>query len=161
MESPSVTPNIDVQAASISGMSIETSSIDMLPVFLVYGTHFSSYTTAPSPPTDLRAMFTGNSTIAVSWTPPSGGTPPTGYIIYYEATSGGADTGSATVSGANTSEVTITGRTSGAYTVRIVALSTQLPSNITETFTAGGESMSVVFTAYWYAYSLPCFLYIQ
>ena len=141
-----MTPNIDVQAASISGMSVETSSIYMLPVFLVCGTHFSSYTTAPSPPTDLRAMFTGNSTIAVSWTPPSGGTPATGYIIYYEATSGGADTGSVTVGGASTSEHTISGRASSAYTVRIMALSSQLPSNVTETNTTSGESMSIIFT---------------
>ena len=91
----------------------------------------SSYiTAAPSPPTDLRAiLITCSNSIAVSWTPPSGGTPPTGYIIYYEATSGGADTGSVTVSGASTSEHTITGRARYAYTVRIVALSDQIPSN--------------------------------
>ena len=101
-------------------------------------------TAAPGPPTDLRATFTVGNTITVSWTPPSGGTPPTGYIIYYV---GAADTGSVTVSGANTSEHTFTDRIRGAYTVRIVALSTQLPSTAT---TTGGESMSIVFTAYWY-----------
>ena len=100
--------------------------------------HFSCTTAAPGPPTGLRAMFTGSNTITVSWTPPSGGTPPTGYIIYYV---GGADTGSATVGGASTSELTITltNRNSGAYTVRIVALSTQLPSTVVET--AGSESI--------------------
>ena len=49
--------------------------------------------------------------------------------------------GSVTVGGASTSEVTITGRASGVYTVRIVALSDQLPSNssmVTETIS--GES---------------------
>ena len=95
--------------------------------------------TAPNRPSGLRAfLFPGNDSIAVSWTPPSGGILPTGYIIYYEATSGGADTGSAAVSGASTSELTITGRTSGPYTVRIVALSTQLPSTVT--ITTGSES---------------------
>ena len=92
-------------------------------------------------------MFTGSSSIAVSWTPPSGDTPPTEYNIYYV---GGADTGSVTVGGASTSEVSITGRTRDAYTVRIVALSTQLPSTVATTTTTGGESMSIVFTAYWY-----------
>ena len=102
--------------------------------------HFSCTTAAPSPPTGFRALlFTANNSIAVSWTPPSGGTPPTGYIIYYEATFGAADAGSATVSGASTSEHTITGRTRDTYTVRIVALSTQLPSTVIET--AGSESI--------------------
>ena len=105
-----------------------------------------SYSTAPDPTTGLKVLFTGNNSIAVSWTPPSGGTPPTGYVIYYEDTSGGADMGSVTVSGASTSELTIPGRASGAYTVRIVALSHQLPSNVTETNTTSGESMSIVFT---------------
>ena len=100
---------------------------------------FSCITAAPGPPTGLRALlFPGKNSIAVSWTPPSGGILPTGYIIYYEATSGGADTGDVTVNGASTSEYTITGRTSGAYTVRIVALSSQLPSTVT--ITTGSES---------------------
>ena len=102
-------------------------------------------TDAPSPPTDLSAMFTG---INVSWTPPPGGTLATEYSIYYEATSGGADMGSAAVGGASTS--VIPGRTSGAYTVRIVALSTQLPSTAATATTTGGESMSIVITAYSY-----------
>ena len=104
-------------------------------------------TAAPGQPTGLRAMFTGSNTITLSWTPPSGGTPPTGYIIYYEDTGGGADTDSATVSGASTSEHTITGRASGEYTIRIVALSDQLPSTVATTTTTGGESMSIVITA--------------
>ena len=98
-----------------------------------------SHITAPNRPSGLRALlFPGNNSIAVSWNPPSGDTPPTGYIIYYEDTSGGTDTGSVTVNGASTSEHTITGRTSGAYTVRIVALSTQLPSTVA--ITTGSES---------------------
>ena len=98
--------------------------------------------TASGHPTDLRAiLLTSIDTIIVSWTPPSGGTPPTGYIIYYEATSGGVDMGSVTVGGASISEHTITGRTSDAYNVRIVALSIQLPSMEAETITISGESM--------------------
>ena len=105
------------------------------------------YATAPpSPPTGFRAILTGSNTITVSWTPPSGGTPLTGYIIYYEATSGGADTDSVTVNGASTSQHTITGRTSDVYTVGIVALSTQLPSTMATTTTTGGESMLIVIT---------------
>ena len=107
--------------------------------------HFLCTTAAPGPPTGLRAMFTGSNTITVSWTPPSGGTPPTGYIIYYEATIGAADAGSATVSGASTSEHTFTNRNSGAYTVRIVALSTQLPSTVIET----ARSESICCDNYW------------
>ena len=97
--------------------------------------------TAPGQPTDLRAILVSN-TITVSWTPPSGGTPPTGYIIYYEATSGGADTGSDIVNGASTSEHTITGRASGPYTVRIMALSDQLPSTVTETISSESNNYS-------------------
>ena len=109
-------------------------------------------TAAPGPPTGLRAVFTGSNTITVSWIPPSGGTPPTGYSIYYEATSGGADTGNVTVGGASTSQHTITDRTRDAYTVRIVALSTQFPSTVATTTTTGGESMSIVITAYIFVY---------
>ena len=133
-------------------MNIETSLCFIIYSLLVV------YTTAPSPPTGPRAIvITGSNSIVVSWTPPSGGTPPTGYSIYYEAISGGADTGSVTVSGARTSEVTITGRASGAYTVRIVALSDQLPSNVTaEINTTVGRSMPIVF--YWYVHWLFLFL---
>ena len=111
-----------------------------LPVLIVVAGSFS-YTTAPGQPTDLRAILVNN-TVTVSWTPPSGGTPPTGYIIYYEATSGGADTGSVTVNGVGTSEDTITGRASGAYTVRIMALSAQLPSIMTETTSSKSNNYS-------------------
>ena len=59
--------------------------------------------------------------------------------------------GSVTVSGASTSEHIITGRASTVYTVRIVALSDQLPSNVTaEINTTVGRSMPIVF--YWYVH---------
>ena len=91
--------------------------------------------------------MTGTDAITVSWTPPSGGVPTTGYMIYYEHTSGGTDTGSVTVGGASISELTITGRTSDAYIVRIVALSDQIPSTVATT-------TSSEFTGSVYIYSL-------
>ena len=65
-------------------------------------------------------------------------------MIYYEATSGGADTGSATVSDASITTYAITGRTRDMYTVRIVILSVYLPSIVVETSTMRGECMLVV-----------------
>ena len=49
---------------------------------------------------------------------------------------------SLTVGGASTSELTITDRASGAYTVRIVALSTQLPSTVATTTTVDYTPMT-------------------
>ena len=103
---------------------------------------------APSSPTDLEAfLFTGNNTIVVSWTPPSGGPTHTGYMIYYNAiaTSGEADMGSITFGGASIDEIRITGRTRDEYTVSILVLTDQLPSTVTETTTIKGESFSIAY----------------
>ena len=42
--------------------------------------------------------MTRSNAITVSWAPPSRGTPTTGFMIYYEHTSRGTDTGSVIVS---------------------------------------------------------------
>ena len=118
--------------------------------------------TAPSPPTDLRALLsTGGNAITVYWTPPSGGFPPTGYMInYYETTDGGTDIGIFTVSGASTSEHTITGRAGDAYTISIVALSDQLPSTAIRTTTISGESMSIITISGVVEFSFPSSPYL-
>ena len=100
-----------------------------------------SYPTEPPPaPTDVRALLLTNDTVAVSWTPPTRGTTPTGYMIRYEATAGEGDSGNVTVSGGNTSSKVIIDRSRPGYTVRIVALSAHLPSSVVETVTIDGES---------------------
>ena len=63
----------------------------------------------------------------VSWTPPASLANLTGYRIYY---SGADDSGSVDV-GASATEVTIDNRTAGVtYTIRMVALSPDLPSPV-------------------------------
>ena len=98
-----------------------------------------SYSAASDPPTDVTAsLFPSSDNISISWTPPSGGIPPTGYMIYYEATAGGSDAGnSGVISG---SPYTLSGRTSDEYTIMIVALSAQLPSTAVQTTAIRGES---------------------
>ena len=96
------------------------------------------FTDPPNPFTDLRAIrVVSSNTLSVSWTQYSGQPLPTGYISY-EATSGAIDTGTLTVS-ASASMQTISGRTRDAYTVRIAAISDQLPSTVVETQTISGK----------------------
>ena len=97
-----------------------------------------SYSTAPDPPTGLTASLAsgGGTTIFVSWTPPSGAT---GYMIYYEATDDPSDSSSVSV-GASITQHNFTNRDSATYTIRIVALSDQLPSTVAQTTTMRGES---------------------
>lgn len=76
----------------------------------------------------------------MSWTAPSGGATLTGYIVYYEATVGDTDRGSIVI-GASTTQQSIAGRASDDYSVRIVALSLQLPSTVAETTTIRGCSL--------------------
>lgn len=87
--------------------------------------------------------------MSVSWTPPSEGSQPTGYMIYYEATAGVFDVGSVTVSGGSTSQYRITvhdlvshvfAAGVAEYTVKIVTLSAELPSTMAETTSIRGES---------------------
>jgi len=70
-------------------------------------------------------MLAGPSSIRVTLAAPTSGATVTGYRIYW---SGGSDQGRIDASAGDTT-VTITGRTRGlVYTVTIVALSNQLPS---------------------------------
>ena len=97
---------------------------------------FTNLTDPPNPPLGVTAVFHSYNVMTVSWTPPSRGTIPTKYVIYYDAaTSGGADVGNVTVSDASTN---ITGRVCDAYTVRIMALSDQLPSTVVEVTAENG-----------------------
>ena len=80
---------------------------------------------AAGQPGNLGAMLAGPTSIRVTWAAPTSGATVTGYRIYW---SGGSDQGSIDASAGDTA-VTITGRSSGlVYTITIVALSNQLPS---------------------------------
>jgi len=82
--------------------------------------------TAAGQPGNLGAMTAGPTSIRVTWAAPlTSGATVTGYRIYW---SGGSDQGSMDANAGDTA-VTITGRTHGlVYTITIVALSNQLPS---------------------------------
>ena len=83
----------------------------------------------------------GGTTIFVSWTPPSGGTTPTGYEIYYETTDDPTDSSSVSVGASATQHNFVNRDSSATYTIRIVAtLSTGLPSVVVQTTTMRGES---------------------
>ena len=79
----------------------------------------------------------------MSWTPPSEGILPTGYMIYYEATGG---TGSVYFTHDSLFQYgtyyyySITDRAAYAYTIRIVEiLSEGLPSSVVETTAISGK----------------------
>ena len=80
--------------------------------------------TAPNPPT--------RGVIVLSWIPPVSGVTPTGYMIYYNTSLGGIDVGRVLVNVTNASEYVISGRSSDVYAIRIVALSSHLPSEVAE-----------------------------
>ena len=81
----------------------------------------------------------------MSWTPPSGKPAVTGYIIYYQQDGGQRLSQSA---GPTATTVTITGLVAGAtYSITMVATSSTLPSNKTETVTVNiGTYYSVCFS---------------
>ena len=85
--------------------------------------------TAAGEPTGLRATK-DSTTISVTWTIPSGGATPTGYVVYFEATDGGTDSGSETVTNGTIKQLLITGRNHSSYDISMVAVSTHLPSSI-------------------------------
>ena len=60
---------------------------------------------------------------------PSGATP-TGYVIYYQATDGGTDSGNRRVTSGSTDQFDITGRNRDSYDITIVATSDHLPSAV-------------------------------
>jgi len=83
------------------------------------------HSTGAGQPGNLNAVTAGPTSIRVTWTAPTSGANVTGYRIYW---SGGSDQGSMDANAGDTA-VTITGRTHGlVYTITIVALSNQLPS---------------------------------
>ena len=96
--------------------------------------HFSTYyrisfvCTVAGEPTGLRAAK-GSTTISVTWTTPSGGATPTGYVVYFEATDGGTDSGSETVTNGTIKQLLITGRNRSSYDISMVAVSAHLPSS--------------------------------
>ena len=83
------------------------------------------YNSDTSPPSDLRAVQDGPTSITVSWSPSSDAT---GYRIYYG--SSGGDHGNVVISDSSTDEYTLTGLKNGdTYTIHIVSTSDDgLPS---------------------------------
>ena len=70
-------------------------------------------------PTNVNAIRTDYSSVRISWTAPSSGTPPAGYEVFYQVTGSGSR-----LSGGNTSniELTLTGLIMGvSYTVYVVS----------------------------------------
>jgi len=83
--------------------------------------------TAAGSPTNVRATPTGTTGFNVSWTAPASGPAVTGYRIYYN---GGTDQGSRDAMAGDTT-VTISNRTWDlTYSIKLVALSNQLPSPV-------------------------------
>lgn len=103
-----------------------------------------------NPPTDLKVRrMTKNSTLLVSWTPPSGSIQPSGYIIYYEATGlEASDKGTINITTAGTSQQSIMVKYNEAdvheYIVKIVALYVQLPSVVVAAVTKLGEPSRII-----------------
>ena len=94
---------------------------------------------AADPPSDITATRdppTATS-ITVSWSVPSTGATPTGYIIHYQAD---GDAGSMTInSGATTTAVIAVLSTELVYDITMQTLSTMLPSAWSSTITSGSE----------------------
>ena len=100
---------------------------------------------APNPPAILRAVLVSD-TIIVTWTQPALGGPVDLYLITYEATIGGPDTGNLPADGSAT-EFRITGRSSAEYSVTIMSLSAHIPSIAAETTTVTGGEFNILVQA--------------
>ena len=88
-------------------------------------------------PTNLAAGPQTDTSILVTWDPPTTGDPATGYVIYYQ--SGGGEVSSETVSGGQTESHVLSGLDSGmTYTISIVAESSHLPSGVVGPITPSG-----------------------
>jgi beta-lactamase superfamily II metal-dependent hydrolase len=82
----------------------------------------------PDPPTDLAGTVLG-ATVALSWTPPTGGTPPTSFLIEAAFTSGGPSIANLPVSA---SSVSVSNVPNGTYFVRVRSVNAEgvsAPSN--------------------------------
>ena len=85
---------------------------------------------APSSPSGVIVSQNGVDSVQVSWTPPSGEPPVTGYIIYYHQQDG-RHTGSV-MARATATTATIAGLIPGAtYSITMMATSSMLPSTVT------------------------------
>ena len=112
---------------------------------LIVCTSYLHISAAASLPNELRAIKDGIA-ITVSWTPPS--PIPTGYVIYYQATDGGTDSGSVTVTGDNPGQEVIPGRSRHIYAITIVATSDHLPSTVIGPIGATSEWLHVLTSVY-------------
>ena len=95
-------------------------------------------TTVANPPMDLTVTTSeGSSTISVFWSSPIGGDRVTGYLVYYHHPNHNVTNINRTFNdlSASFTELTTTQR---VYTVRIQALSEQLPSIVVGPVTARG-----------------------
>ena len=97
---------------------------------------YCSSIAGPSPPSDVRAVQDGLTSIRVTWTPPSPLGNTTGYRIYY--TGEGGSSGSVDVDGGNTNSHTLTGLTNGVtYAILIMARSSSASGLLSSAVTAG------------------------
>lgn len=91
---------------------------------------------------DLATTTKGSSNITVSWIQPSGGAIPTGYVVYFEAMDGGADSGSETVANSSATQLVISGRNRASYDISMVVTSAFLPSTVVGPVSTEGEWLS-------------------
>ena len=94
----------------------------------------SSFFTVTGTPVGVTAIRNGLTSVKVSWTVPSSGTPPVGYEVFYRLAGGGSIVIGGTTS--NT-ELTLTGLSLGNYTIFVVGFGAEknsvLPSAHSET----------------------------
>ena len=84
--------------------------------------------TAPNPPTNLVVVQVTDTSVIVSWTPPTDTTDVSGYRIFYDD---GTREEFVDVFGSEASTVTINGLTTGStYSITIVSTSEGLPSEV-------------------------------
>ena len=84
--------------------------------------------TVPPPPTNVTYVQESNTTINVSWSPPTPLEDVTGYMIYYSGCNGKND--AANVSNGWTNSYLLTGLHTEINSVFMVALSQHLPSEV-------------------------------
>jgi hypothetical protein len=85
----------------------------------------------PAAPTGLTASISG-STVSISWTAPSGGTPPQGYVLYAGTAPGLSNVGMAST---NATGLVVPNVPDGIYYIRVVSVSTAGTSAPTPDYT--------------------------
>ena len=126
---PSTDYSIQVAAVNSAGTGVYSNPVlqrtSMSYSFPLLFCVFRDISPAPSPPTDVRAVQNGPTSIIVTWSPSTGAT---GYRIQYDST--GGHNGSDIIDGNDTASLLLTGLENGqTYTISVVATFQDLSSN--------------------------------